>query len=221
MRKLLVIAILFLFGKVSLSLGQDTKVPFLKEENAWADSVFLSLSPDERIAQLIMIPVYSNKDHVHEDSISYLIRQYKVGGLIYFQGGPVRQALMTNRFQKESKVPLMVSIDAEWGLGMRLDSTIRFPYQMALGGIEDESLIYEMGKEIARQSKRVGIQVNFAPVVDINNNPNNPVIGFRSFGEDKHNVSSKALAYMKGMQEQHVLASAKHFPGHGDTEVDS
>src|SRR5690606_10769641 len=156
MRKFLVIAIIFLFGAIGESLGQDTKVPFLKEENAWADSVFLSLSPEDRIAQLIMIPVYSNKDRVHEDSISRLVREYKVGGLIYFQGGPVRQALMTNRFQKESKVPLVVSIDAEWGLGMRLDSTIRFPYQMALGGIEDESLIYEMGKEIARQSKRLG-----------------------------------------------------------------
>jgi beta-N-acetylhexosaminidase len=203
------------------SLNTNIPVPFLQEKSAWADSVFQTLSPDERIAQLIMIPVYSNKDRVHEDSVSHLVKEYKVGGLIYFQGGPVRQARMTNRYQMESKVPLMVSIDAEWGLGMRLDSIIRFPYQMALGGIEDESLIYGMGREIARQSKRLGIQVNFAPVVDINNNPNNPVIGFRSFGEDKHNVTSKALAYMKGMQEQNVLASAKHFPGHGDTEVDS
>lgn len=221
MRKFWIIVILFLFGSTVASLGQATKIPFLIEENAWADSVLQTLSPEERIAQLIMIPVYSNKDQVHEDSISSLIREYKVGGLIYFQGGPVRQSLMTNRFQKESKIPLMVAIDAEWGLGMRLDSTIRFPYQMALGGIEDESLIYEMGAEIARQSKRMGIQVNFAPVVDVNNNPNNPVIGFRSFGEDKRNVTSKALAYMKGMQEHQVLASAKHFPGHGDTEVDS
>jgi len=210
------------FGqKIDDVTGADSPVPFLQQQSAWADSVFQTMSEEERIAQLIMIPVYSNKDRVHEDSISRLVREYKVGGLIYFQGGPVRQAHMTNRFQREAKVPLMVSIDAEWGLGMRLDSTIKYPYQMALGGIEDESLIYEMGKEIARQSKRLGIQVNFAPVVDINNNPNNPVIGFRSFGEDKLNVSSKALAYMKGMQEQNVLASAKHFPGHGDTEVDS
>lgn len=218
--------LLFLIHQAVIAQDQDSiktsiAVPFLQQESNWTDSVFQTLSTEEKIAQLIMIPVYSNKDQVHEDSISYLIGEYKVGGLIYFQGGPVRQAHMTNRFQKESKVPLMVSIDAEWGLGMRLDSTIRFPYQMALGGIEDESLIYEMGAAIARQSKRLGIQVNFAPVVDINNNPNNPVIGFRSFGEDKHNVTSKALAYMKGMQEQNVLASAKHFPGHGDTEVDS
>lgn len=168
-----------------------------------------------------MIPVYSNKDQAHIDSISHLIRTYKVGGLIFFQGGPVRQAKMTNRYQRESKVPLLVSIDGEWGLAMRLDSTVRFPYQMAIGGIENEALIYEMGAEIARQCKRLGVHVNFAPTVDINNNANNPVIGFRSFGENKYNVSRKSLAYMRGMQDQHVLASAKHFPGHGDTNVDS
>ncbi|WP_439883548.1 glycoside hydrolase family 3 N-terminal domain-containing protein [Pontibacter sp. MBLB2868] len=187
----------------------------------WVDSVFNTLTPEERIAQLIMIPVYSNKDQAHIDSISNIINTYKVGGLIFFQGGPVRQAKMTNRYQQESKVPLMVSIDAEWGLAMRLDSTIKFPYQMALGGIENLRLIYEMGKEIAWQCKRLGVHVNFAPVVDINNNANNPVIGFRSFGEDKYNVTRKALAYMHGMQDEHVLANAKHFPGHGDTDVDS
>ncbi|UCS95342.1 serine hydrolase [Echinicola marina] len=198
-----------------------SKIPFLKQESHWADSVFQTMSPEERISQLIMIPVYSNRDKEHEDSIASLVEKYKVGGLIFFQGGPGRQASMTNRYQKISKVPMMISIDAEWGLGMRLDSTMSFPYQMALGGIEDESLIYEMGGEIARQAKRIGVNVNFAPVVDINNNANNPVIGFRSFGEDKENVTSKAMAYMKGMQDEHVLANAKHFPGHGDTNVDS
>ncbi|MFD2513570.1 glycoside hydrolase family 3 N-terminal domain-containing protein [Pontibacter locisalis] len=168
-----------------------------------------------------MIPVYSNKDQAHIDSISNLINTYKVGGLIFFQGGPVRQAKMTNRYQRESKVPLMVSIDGEWGLAMRLDSTIKFPYQMTMGGVTDEKLIYEMGAEIARQCKRMGIQINFAPTVDINNNANNPVIGFRSFGENKYNVARKSIAYMKGMQDNHILASAKHFPGHGDTNVDS
>ncbi|MDX5437131.1 MAG: serine hydrolase, partial [Pontibacter sp.] len=198
-----------------------TDPPFLNANQVWVDSVFATLTPEERIAQLIMIPVYSNKDQAHIDSISALVRNYKVGGLIFFQGGPVRQAKMTNRYQRESKVPLMVSIDAEWGLAMRLDSTMKFPYQMALGGIEDEKLIYEMGAEIARQCRRLGIHVNFAPVVDVNNNANNPVIGFRSFGEDKYNVSRKAMAYMRGMQDEKVLANAKHFPGHGDTNVDS
>ncbi|QHL88329.1 serine hydrolase [Nibribacter ruber] len=198
-----------------------TDPPFLGGNNRWVDSVFKTLSPEERIAQLIMIPVYSNKNQAHVDSISRLINTYKVGGLIFFQGGPVRQAHMTNRYQKESKVPLMVSIDGEWGLAMRLDSTVRFPYQMALGGIENEKLIYDMGAEIARQCRRLGINVNFAPVIDVNNNANNPVIGFRSFGEDKYNVTRKAMAYVKGMQDNQVLANAKHFPGHGDTNVDS
>ncbi|WP_317047271.1 glycoside hydrolase family 3 N-terminal domain-containing protein [Pontibacter arcticus] len=198
-----------------------TDPAYLGCNSKWVDSVFNSLTPDERIAQLIMIPVYSNRDQAHIDSISSLISKYKVGGLIFFQGGPVRQAKMTNRYQQESKVPLMVSIDAEWGLIMRLDSTVRFPYQMSLGGIENEQLIYEMGAEIGRQSRRLGIHVNFAPAVDINNNANNPVIGFRSFGEDKYNVTRKSMAYMKGMQDQRVLANAKHFPGHGDTNVDS
>lgn len=198
-----------------------TDPPFLNANQAWVDSVFKTMTPEERIAQLIMIPVYSNKDQAHIDSVSNLITKYKVGGLIFFQGGPLRQAHMTNRYQRESKVPLMVSIDAEWGLAMRLDSTTKFPYQMALGGIEDEQLIYDMGAEIARQCRRLGVHVNFAPVVDVNNNANNPVIGFRSFGEDKHNVTRKAMAYMRGMQDEKVLANAKHFPGHGDTNVDS
>jgi len=208
-------------SKTVPAFNPDKAPPFLHANQHWVDSVFQTLSPEERIAQLIMIPVYSNRNQAYIDSVSQLVKTYKVGGMIFFQGGPVRQAKMTNRYQRESKVPLMVSIDGEWGLSMRLDSTVRFPYQMSLGGIEDEKLIYQMGAEIARQCRRMGIHINFAPTVDINNNANNPVIGFRSFGEDKYNVARKSVAYMKGMQDQHVLASAKHFPGHGDTNVDS
>ncbi|WP_339677674.1 glycoside hydrolase family 3 N-terminal domain-containing protein [Cyclobacterium marinum] len=219
-KKGLLTLILLSFNFVSLFAQQDP--PFLAEKyEHWADSVLATLSQEERIAQLIMIPAYSNKDKVHVDSIAGLVRDYGVGGIIFFQGGPVRQAQMINKYQKLSKVPLMISLDGEWGLKMRLDSTVRFPYQMALGGITDESLIYEMGAEVARQAKRAGINVNFAPVVDVNNNANNPVIGFRAFGEEKENVTSKSLAYMKGMQDNGILASAKHFPGHGDTNVDS
>ncbi|MEX2567370.1 MAG: glycoside hydrolase family 3 N-terminal domain-containing protein [Cyclobacteriaceae bacterium] len=206
----------------SLVFSQNEAPPYLDARyRHWADSVISTLSLDERIAQLIMIPAYSNKDQVHIDSISQLVKKHGVGGIIFFQGGPVRQATMTNQLQKISKVPLMISLDGEWGLKMRLDSTVRFPYQMALGAIEDENLLYEMGEEIAWQFRRTGVHVNFAPVVDINNNANNPVIGFRSFGEDKENVTRKSMAYMKGMQDHGVLASAKHFPGHGDTDVDS
>ncbi|MCC5939482.1 MAG: serine hydrolase [Lunatimonas sp.] len=213
-----------LAGSIPEAVSQSIPVPYLTLDQGledWVEETFQSLDLEERISQLIMIPVYSNKDEVHIDSISNLVKQYKVGGMIFFQGGPVRQAQMINRYQRESKVPLMISIDGEWGLAMRLDSTLRFPYQMALGAVKDDSLIYEMGREIAKHTRRAGLHVNFAPVVDINNNPGNPVIGFRSFGEDKERVTQKALAYMRGMQDERVLASAKHFPGHGDTNVDS
>jgi beta-N-acetylhexosaminidase len=195
--------------------------PFLSTDTRWADSVFKTLSPDERIAQLFMVAAYSNKDNTHVKEIKKLVDQYKIGGLIFFQGGPVRQAVLSNCYQSCSKVPLLIAMDAEWGLAMRLDSTTKFPRQMTLGAIQNDSLIYEMGVEIARQTKRLGMQVNFAPDIDINNNPLNPVIGNRSFGENKLNVTKKALMYMKGMQDNHVLACGKHFPGHGDTDSDS
>lgn len=139
-----------------------------------------------------------------------------------FQGGPVRQAQLTNRLQAVSKVPLLIAMDAEWGIAMRLDSTVRYPYQMTLGAIQGkDSLLYQMGANLARQARRLGMQVNFAPSVDVNNNPNNPVINFRSFGENKYEVARKALAYMRGMQDNRLLTSLKHFPGHGDTGTDS
>ena len=195
--------------------------PFYQGDTRWADSVFKTLSPGDRIAQLFMVAAYSNKDKAHVNEIKKLVEHYKIGGLIFFQGGPVRQAKLTNFYQRHAKVPLFVAIDAEWGLAMRLDSTTKFPRQMTLGAIQDDSLIYEMGAEIARQCTRLGMQINFAPVVDVNNNPLNPVISNRSFGENKYNVTSKAAMYMKGMQDKRVLANAKHFPGHGDTDSDS
>lgn len=199
------------------------KIPeFVQYENSkWVDSIMKTLSPDERIAQLIMVAAYSNRGEEHRQEILKLIQEQKIGGLIFFQGGPVRQVRLMNEYQAYSKVPLLGAIDAEWGVGMRLDSTISYPFQMALGAIQDESLIYDMGAEIARQIKRTGLHLNFAPVLDVNNNPNNPVINYRSFGEDKYNVTRKSIAYMKGMQDQNLLTTAKHFPGHGDTDVDS
>ncbi len=206
-------------GFIPIKTKQDP--PFYLSDTRWADSVFKSLTSDERIAQLFMVAAYSNKDKTHVKEIKKLVEQYKIGGLIFFQGGPVRQAKLTNTYQLCSKVPLFVAIDAEWGLAMRLDSTTKFPRQMTLGAIQNDTLIYEMGAEIARQCKRLGMQINFAPVVDINNNPLNPVISNRSFGENKYNVTRKAVMYMKGMQDNGVLANAKHFPGHGDTDSDS
>lgn len=187
----------------------------------WVDSVYQNLSYEQQIGQLFMIAAYSNKDNQHKQEIEAAIKKHHIGGLIFMQGGPGRQAHLLNHYQSISKVPLMISMDAEWGLAMRLDSTVRFPKQMTLGAIQDNKYIYKMGEEIARHCKRVGMQVNFAPVVDVNVNRNNPVIGTRSFGENKVKVAEKGIAYMRGMQSQHVLANAKHFPGHGDTDVDS
>ena len=189
--------------------------------DAWVDSVFNSLSKEEKIAQLMVIRAHSNLGPDHVASVTELISKYNVGALCFFQGGPVRQAGLTNFYQSIAKTPLMVTIDGEWGLGMRLDSVSDFPYQLSLGALQNDQLIYEMGRAIGNQMKRIGVHVNYAPVVDVNNNPGNPVIGYRSFGEDKYKVARFGIAYMKGMQDAGIMACAKHFPGHGDTEVDS
>ncbi|MFC5410230.1 glycoside hydrolase family 3 N-terminal domain-containing protein [Larkinella bovis] len=195
---------------------------FLKANPRWVDSVFNALTPDQRISQLIMVAGFSNRTKEYEDSLMALVKTYQIGGIVFFQGGPIRQARLINRLQTVTNVPMLVALDGEWGLGMRLDSTVRFPYQMTMGAIQDrDDLIYKMGAAVARQSRRMGIHINFAPVADVNNNPNNPVINFRSFGEDKEAVARKALAYMKGMQDNGLLTSLKHFPGHGDTGTDS
>jgi beta-glucosidase-like glycosyl hydrolase/CubicO group peptidase (beta-lactamase class C family) len=189
--------------------------------NLWVDSVMNTLQPDERIAQLFTVAAFSNKDSLHVKEIAKLVRDYKIGGLCFFQGGPVRQANLTNYYQSLAKTPLLISIDGEWGLSMRLDSTVRYPKQMALGAINDNQLIYDFGKETARQCQRMGIHLNFAPVVDVNNNPRNPVINDRSFGEDKYRVAAKSIEYMRGLQDNGLIATAKHFPGHGNTDKDS
>ncbi len=191
------------------------------EAQNWVDSVMNSLTLREKIAQLFMVAAYSNRDQSHVDEIAELVRDEKIGGLCFFQGGPVRQANLTNYYQSLAYVPLLISMDAEWGLGMRLDSTISYPRQMMLGAMDDNRLIYHMGVDIANQLKRIGVHMNFAPVVDINNNPQNPVINTRAFGEEREMVTQKGLAYMMGLQDNGILACAKHFPGHGDTDTDS
>lgn len=197
-------------------------VKFINSNHRWVDSVFNSLTPKERIGQLFLVRAHTNLGQKFIDSVGTVIKNEQLGGLVVFQGGPVRHVDMINNYQKVSKVPLLVTIDGEWGLGMRLpDSTQSFPYQMTLGALQDNSLIYDMGRDAAKDFLRLGIHFNFAPTVDINNNPKNPVIGFRSFGDNKENVAVKSAAYMKGMIDGGVLASIKHFPGHGDTDVDS
>jgi beta-glucosidase-like glycosyl hydrolase/CubicO group peptidase (beta-lactamase class C family) len=187
----------------------------------WTDSVFKSLSDDEKIAQLMVIRAHSNLGDDHIAKVVNDIKKYNVGALCFFQGGPVRQAQLTNYYQSIAQTPLMVTIDGEWGLGMRLDSVIKYPYQLTLGALPDEEQIYKMGLAVGRQCKRIGVHVNYAPVVDVNNNPNNPVIGYRSFGEDPDKVAAYGVAYMRGMQDAGIIACAKHFPGHGDVDVDS
>ena len=168
-----------------------------------------------------MVRAHTNLGQAYQDSVGRIIKRQKLGGVVFFQGGPVRQAQLINTYQHLAKVPLLIAMDGEWGLGMRLDSTLSYPYQMTLGAIQDNTLLYNMGLYVAYDFKRLGMQMNFGPDMDVNNNPNNPVIGFRSFGDNKYNVAAKGIAYMQGMQSGGILTTAKHFPGHGDTDVDS
>ncbi len=216
--------LLFIFIAISFTSRAQVRKSFTEpnfEQDRWVDSVFKKLNRRGKIAQLFFLRAHTDKGKAYEENVAELIRRHKVGGLVFFQGGPGRQAVLTNKYQKLSRVPLLIAMDAEWGLGMRLDSTISYPYQMTLGAIQDTSLIYQMGQKIAADFKRIGMHINFAPVVDINNNPNNPVINYRSFGDNKYNVALKSSAYMRGLQDAGILVSIKHFPGHGDTNVDS
>ena len=206
---------------INLSINRERTPKFLKSDTAWVNSLINKMALDEKIAQLLMVAAYSNRDEAHAKEIDELVKKYNVGGLIFFQGGPVRQAILTNRFQKIAKVPLLIAMDAEWGLAMRLDSTISYPKQMMLGAIQDDNLIYKMGYDFGKQLKRLGVHINFAPVADVNNNPENPVINHRSFGENQNKVSVKSENYFIGLQDAGVIGTAKHFPGHGDTNFDS
>ncbi|WP_395067224.1 glycoside hydrolase family 3 N-terminal domain-containing protein [Flavobacterium sp.] len=210
--------------EVYVSVSKSNRKNFFKdspEETKWVDSIYNQFTFEEKVGQLFMIAAYSNKDSVHTNAVEKLITQNKVGGLIFFQGGPMRQANLTNRFQAKSKVPLFIGIDAEWGLSMRLDSTYKYPWNTTLGAIKDLRLIEKVGANMAQETKRIGAQFNFVPVLDINTNPKNPIIGHRSFGEDKMNVTEHAIALMKGVQGQGIFCTGKHFPGHGDTALDS
>lgn len=190
-------------------------------QEAWVDQTFQSLSEEQRIGQLFLVAAYSNKDERYYKAIEKLIQQYNIGGLIFFQGTATKQVQLTNRYQQAATTPLLMATDAEWGLGMRLRNTISYPRQMTLGALQDDTLIYKMGAEIARQLKLLGVHINFAPVMDVNSNPDNPVIGRRSFGENREKVAAKGGAYLRGLQDHGIFAVAKHFPGHGDTNQDS
>ena len=192
-----------------------------EQQIAWADSILASMSLEEKVGQLFMISAYSNRSEAQYVQVENLIKNYHVGGIVFFQGTADKQLELTQRYQSLSSIPLMIGMDAEWGLGMRLSQTMSFPKQITLGAIKDLSLIEEMGYEIGRQCRRIGVTVNFAPVSDVNTNPKNPVINYRSFGESPNEVAERAKAYARGLKRAGVMAVAKHFPGHGDTDTDS
>ena len=198
--------------------------PYSDSENQaqkhWVDSVYQSLTFEQKIGQLFIVRAnQAGKDY--DANIVKYIKDFNIGGVTFFKNDALKQIEQTNKWQAIAQTPLFISMDAEWGVAMRMNEVIKFPYQMTLGAIQNDSLIYAMGLEVARQCERVGIQMNFAPVVDININPANPVINSRSFGENKNKVGKKGLMYMKGLQDGRIIATAKHFPGHGDTDTDS
>ena len=216
-------AIFFLFlpPDITAQVSNPLQSKDFKAQSAWVEKVYSNMSLQEKIGQLFMVDIYSNGSEADKNKVRALIKEQNIGGVIFSKGGPVQQATLHNEFQELSKTPLLIGMDAEWGLAMRLDSTFSLPWNMTLGAIKSLKLIEEAGASISRHSRRLGVHVNFAPVVDINTNPDNPIIGNRSFGEDKINVTQKAVAFMKGMHREGILSSAKHFPGHGDTNTDS
>ncbi|MDB0043559.1 serine hydrolase, partial [Flavobacteriaceae bacterium] len=216
-KTLLFLLLISFFSYSQNPLITDDKI----EQEVWVDSIYNSLSIDQKIGQLFTIWVATKQGPEKMDEVSSIIKKNHLGGLIFSLGNINDQAKYTNEFQSISKVPLLIGMDAEWGIGMRLDDAFSFPYNMTLGALNDNSLIYKVGKRIGVHAKRIGVHINFAPVTDINTNPNNPIIGSRSFGEDKINVTMKSLSYLKGMQSEGIMGSAKHFPGHGDTSTDS
>ena len=213
---------LVLFGTLSLAQQPD---PLLsvnpKLQQKWVDSVYHSMSLDQKIGQLFTPMVFSKKDDKHFDDIRSLIEKYHIGGIIFSLGAPVKQTQWLNEFQSMSKIPLLISMDAEWGVAMRLDSVIAFPWSMTLGAIKENSIIRKIGKRMGEQEKILGVNMSYAPVLDINTNAHNPIIGNRSFGEDPSRVAEKGVALMLGHHDAGILTSGKHFPGHGDTAKDS
>ena len=217
--------LVFIFGCVGYLQAQLSPKNITKDLDKkavkYADSLYAKLSMDERIGQLYIVALYTNKDQNHISGVRKLVEQERIGGIILMQDDAEQEIALVNEFQKKSRVPMLFGMDAEWGLYQRIKTAHKFPWAMTLGAIQDNNLVYEMASKIAEDAKKMGIYWNFAPVVDVNTNPKNPIIGNRSFGSDVQNVIAKALAYAQGLQDNGVLAAIKHFPGHGDTDVDS
>jgi beta-glucosidase-like glycosyl hydrolase/CubicO group peptidase (beta-lactamase class C family) len=220
-RRILLLLLIAFVGKLQSQTIDPLRTKDFEAQEIWVDSIMNNMTIDEKIGQLFMVQAYSNLGEKHEETIKEMIEKYHIGGLIFMQGTPQKQAILNNKYQTLSRLPLMIGFDGEWGLDMRLQNTYKFPWNMTLGAIQDDSLVKEFGEHLGKHCKRLGIHVNFAPVVDINVNPENPIIGNRSFGENKYNVTRKAIAFTQGMQKEGVMANGKHFPGHGDTATDS
>ena len=224
-RPILLLFVALLWGGAGL-LHAQAEASFLPSAadarcKQWVDSVYSGLNLQEKVGQLIVATFPAKVDKQKKKQIRDLVKKYKIGGLLFAEGTPEEQAILTNIAQKNSKVPVMITFDGEWGLSMRLEGTPYFPKNAALGCIEDNHLIYEYGREVAREFRELGVHVNFAPDADVNTNPLNPVIHVRSFGEDPKKVAEKVVAYSRGLESGGVLSVSKHFPGHGDTDVDS
>ena len=217
--------LVFIFGCVGYLQAQFSPKNITKDLDKkavkYADSLYAKLSMDERIGQLYIVALYTNKDQNHISGVRKLVEQERIGGIILMQDDAEQEIALVNEFQKKSRVPMLFGMDAEWGLYQRIKTAHKFPWAMTLGAIQDNNLVYEIASKIAEDAKKMGIYWNFAPVVDVNTNPKNPIIGNRSFGSDVQNVIAKSLAYAQGLQDNGVLAAIKHFPGHGDTDVDS
>ena len=216
--------ILLLFFSLHLSAQYQPKnisKEDLKKADQWVNKTYNSLSQDQKLGQLFIVALYTNKGEDHISNVRRIVEQEQIGGLILMQDNAAREITLVNEFQSKSKVPLMIGMDAEWGLFQRIAAAHKFPWAMTLGAIQDKNLITQMAAKIAEDSKRMGINWDFAPVVDVNTNPDNPIIGNRSFGSEVQNVVNSALAYSNGLQDNRILAAIKHFPGHGDTSTDS
>lgn len=225
MKKLLYTS-LFIFSLISFTAKaqyqpKNISKEDLKKANHWVDKTYRSLSQDEKLGQLFIVALYTNKGEDYINQIRNIVVNDKIGGLILMQDDAAREINLVNEFQQKSKVPMMIGMDAEWGIFQRIATAHKFPWAMTLGAIQDKSLIYQMSAKIAEDCHRMGINWDFAPVVDVNTNPNNPIIGNRSFGSEVDNVISSALSYSNGLQDNTILAAIKHFPGHGDTSTDS
>lgn len=193
----------------------------VKKAQQWVDKTYKNLSQDEKLGQLFIVALYTNRGEEYISQVRNIVTNDKIGGLILMQDDAAREINLVNEFQQKSKVPLMIGMDAEWGIYQRIATAHKFPWAMTLGAIQDKNLVYQMAAKIAEDCHRMGINWDFAPVVDVNTNPNNPIIGNRSFGSEVNNVISSALSYSNGLQDHNILAAIKHFPGHGDTSTDS